>query len=234
MFHYQNLNDSKKPKIGGILRHGRAWWGRFHWEWSILWGWRLGLNIGGQHFSIRTPLATLYFTFNQDDEREAKEFELSFHDGAIWLRPWSNPWGSIPYCFHVDDFISGKRKHTLVEGEKLDILIPMPEGCYKATMTKETRTWKRSRWFAFTREMSDIKIPGGIPFQGKGENSYDCGDDGLYGIHSEGHDIPTAISTVVKSVLESRKRYGKTINVQNAEKNIIPLNMAEYEHSPKD
>jgi hypothetical protein len=93
----------------------------------------------------------------------------------------------------------------------------MPEGCYAAKMKKTRSVWKRPRlpWNSFDRLDADIRIEGGIPFQGKGENDYDCGDDGLWGTGCTGHNEAHAVAVVVESVLNSRKKYGTTGAVRN-------------------
>ena len=90
----------------------------------------------------------------------------------------------------------------------IPVVIPMPEGVYHGTAKIERRTWKRPLWFAFSRVSTTIDCPRGIPFAGKGENSWDCGDDGLFGWGAEGPSIEKAIARGVESVLESRRRYG--------------------------
>ena len=46
------------------------------------------------------------------------------------------------------------------------------------------------------------------PFEGKGENGWDCGEDGLYGCGSNGASIEHAIGTTVEKVLDTRRRRG--------------------------
>jgi DNA (cytosine-5)-methyltransferase 1 len=84
--------------------------------------------------------------------------------------------------------------------------VPMPEGKYPAVAKVERCTWKRPRWFGRTEIRAWLDIPKGIPHAGKGENSWDCGDDGLFGIG--GASIDDAIENARRSVLRSRERYG--------------------------
>lgn len=62
------------------------------------------------------------------------------------------------------------------------------------------------RWFKRTGQEVTLNIPKGIPFAGKGENSWDCGDDGLFGIG--GDSIDDAIRRAQEAVTERRRRYG--------------------------
>jgi hypothetical protein len=99
-------------------------------------------------------------------------------------------------------------KHD-VDYRPTKVPIPMPEGVYTAEFTRQRLCWMRPRWpFRKVRESIDINIPKGIPFAGKGENSWDCGDDGLYGTGSETWSQDAAIKRVQDYVAERRAKYG--------------------------
>ena len=149
--------------------------------------------------------------------KESREWGVSFHDWSMWWS-WANPtmeWKRsdpwwMRFSINFPHLLFGKMKYEMVEGEKRELVVPMPEGSYPATIQKQTRTWTRSRLPLWRRVRVDwsIEIPGGIPFSGKGENSWDCGDDGLWGT---GGDSPEgAVANAVKSVLRNRMRYGET------------------------
>jgi hypothetical protein len=57
---------------------------------------------------------------------------------------------------------------------------------------------------------ADVKIPGGIPHQGKGENAWDCGDDATFGLGCSARTVPEAIGEVVAVCLKDRRSYGET------------------------
>jgi hypothetical protein len=92
--------------------------------------------------------------------------------------------------------------------------VPLPEGAYPAEYKVEKRTWRHQRypgkvadWFGVrVRTDVSLSIPGGIPVEGKGENSYDCGMDGLFGCG--GATVEAAVANAVKSVMRDRNRYG--------------------------
>jgi hypothetical protein len=108
------------------------------------------------------------------------------------------------------DWVFGKTVCTVTHGRKHDILIHMPEGDYPAVAKYEWRCWTRPRWlFHRMRLSTDVDIPKGIPFQGKGENSWDCGDDGLFGSGCAGHDLEKAASTMREIVMHDRRKYGE-------------------------
>lgn len=93
------------------------------------------------------------------------------------------------------------------------ITIPMPEGVYPATIKTERRIWTRPRWpwwpLRMERVSHMIDCDIGVPFPGKGENSWDCGEDSLHGAGADGSEAD-AIGRFVASVLDNRRRYGGT------------------------
>ncbi len=122
-----------------------------------------------------------------------------------WWRDWALRWADI----------AGRTKAETIDGETGATVVPLPEGTYPAT-------WKRTeyvrRYVRFPGTLLDringpkrhhtvnIDIPGGIPVEGKGENSYDCGMDGLFGVN--GATVEDAVANAVRSVLRDRSRYG--------------------------
>lgn len=90
-------------------------------------------------------------------------------------------------------------------------VVPMPEGDYPGQLTLEWYTRRYVRWPGTllhpTRAQSwRLEIPDGIPHWGKGENSWDCGMDGLFG--TGGSTREGAIARAVESVMEMRRRHG--------------------------
>jgi hypothetical protein len=144
------------------------------------------------------------------DERECK---VSIHDWKIWVTPWGrkmewhtrDPWWVRGFTIEPAKLLGQQVADSRIVGRQ-DVIVPMPEGTYKATAT--TEEWIRGRRFWFKRRSSSVwlEIPKGIPHAGKGENSWDCGDDGLFGIG--GDTVEDAIGRAVASVLRDRRRYG--------------------------
>ena len=96
-----------------------------------------------------------------------------------------------------------------------DTVVPMPEGTYPATWTQEQREWRHRRPIGTwrdrllgvrTRTNVRLDISGGIPHEGKGENGWDCGMDGLFGCG--GATVADAVANAVRSVTRDRERYG--------------------------
>jgi hypothetical protein len=55
---------------------------------------------------------------------------------------------------------------------------------------------------------ASVDIPGGIPHPGKGENSWDCGMDGVYGLSCEATTVDEAVAAVHACATKNRERYG--------------------------
>lgn len=88
--------------------------------------------------------------------------------------------------------------------------IPLDGRTYPATVALEAWETRRARWpWAYRRRLSsNIEVPAPPRFAGKGENSWDCGDDGIYGMSSSELSPASVVGQYVKRVLENRERYG--------------------------
>ena len=199
----------------------------------IGWGVTIGGGDGGRDFGVTfaiPPLVTLYLTFDNAFARQVfewhvdrgsdRQISVSFHSHGMWYQVWVGSmasWSrSYPWCRwwrqgHVDFArLLGKEHYTTETLQaKIPITIPMPEGNYQGEAKIERQTWKRTLWFRRVRVSTWIDVPRGIPFSGKGENSWDCGDDGLFGCGINGVSIGTAIRHFQDSVFESRRKYGQ-------------------------
>jgi hypothetical protein len=124
---------------------------------------------------------------------------------------WSSktPWYRNGSWYPLDTIL-GKVRHrvirTVEENESVDV--PMTEGVYPTKIRILEEGWKRKYWFYETklkRCHADMWVP--IPHMGKGENSWDCGEDGTYGLCCMAKDIPEAVAKIVESSLRDRKKY---------------------------
>lgn len=120
-----------------------------------------------------------------------------------WSR--SNPKWWSTHVF-LDDFFLGEAKHSEVVLEARDALIPLPEKNYQARVEIVEASWARPRWFTKKLLRFHVEIPDGIPIPGKGENSWDCGDDATYGLTATGSTVSEAVAKVVASILRTRER----------------------------
>lgn len=162
------------------------------------------------------------------DRTPGRSIGFTCHDEAVWVSVWerddgswqsSDPWHWKVHRISPMGLLVGEQRTKRVSVESLgDVPIPMPEGVYTARAERvryETRRrwpWPVHRWQRICLE--DIKAADGtesIPFPGKGENSWDCGMDGLFSI-SHAQDVDTleeAIGETVADVMRTRlKRTG--------------------------
>lgn len=201
-------------------RHSRhcssveASWGRAHCHISLGfddehgWGFSLGIPPVAIWLRVGTPWPRL---------EHDRQFRLSVHDWALWWSIWRDPMGGwsreVPRwregSFHPRDVFLGKSRCTTTVLEERNVDIPMPEGSYPARAQLVEYAWKRRRWFAHRIKRVQIEIEKGIPHAGKGENSWDCGDNATFGITTGAcNNIPEGVGILVGSVLRSRVRYG--------------------------
>lgn len=151
------------------------------------------------------------------DERECR---VSFNDWTLRVNPWSksmewckaDPWWVRGISLNLPDILLGKHRYTCTTLSTFDIEIPMPEKTYPAKVTIEHRVWKRPLWFARIRRDASVAIPGGIPLPGKGENSWDCGMDGLFGYGCSSTKPEDIIAKGIQSVLKSRRKYAGSVS----------------------
>jgi hypothetical protein len=144
----------------------------------------------------------------------------TFHHNQFWWNlmqdpdEWcaTDPWwrrGTIDF----DNLLLGDAKiEDELLGDNHDVEIPMPEGTYRWTIQMKRRTIKR-RFSSHTLLMYDAKSLKGqhIPFPGKGENSWDCGPDGVHSVHGpaeHGDNVQKVIGKLVGNALHNRRRRG--------------------------
>lgn len=138
---------------------------------------------------------------------------------ALWWDVWHtrHEWKSTTPrwrhgSFHPLDAWFGRLSINTVERSTHDVLIPLAEKNYLAHVKLTDDTWTRARWprWPFTKQRfrCNVDIPGGIPVPGKGENSYDCGDDATFGLSADARTPEEAVAQVVQSVMNTRRRRG--------------------------
>lgn len=142
------------------------------------------------------------------------EFEVGFHHGmtaSVSLFSDTMGWkkSDWKWYWNIGDKLKGKYEVSKKIVEERDILVPMPEKAYPAHAILADWTWKYPRWKSQTIRRCEINIPGGIPFAGKGENSWDCGDDAVFGTTTgKVRNIPEAVGGLVGSILADRVKNG--------------------------
>ena len=197
-------------------------------------GWSLSIGGGdsgrdvGMVFAIPW-LLTLYVTLENAlakpivkwtvDQGETREIGCYFYAWAFWWHVWVDRSGSwqrgASWCrwyrqgsFHFAKLLGPQSYERSVLQDGIPVTIQMPEGSYVGKASVHRQRWKRLLWFATVREYTEIEVDGGIPFAGKGENSWDCGDDGLWSASVSGVSVDAAVANFKASVLKSRHRYG--------------------------
>jgi len=235
-FHGQNLNEDRAGNICGTwLKDHRAWF--YFWKLTIAWQvqffkWDhilLKFEWGGydnEDFGFTIGLPGFFFAldFNGILPKRWKNYNwerttgISIHNGTIYFSIWNDDsWSGQDkpkwqeFCFNYTDFFLGKAQYST---ETLSfnprVAVPMPEHNYWASVRIFQSTWKRSRWFVKRLTRTEIKLPKDkpIPVLGKGENSYDCGDDAIYSLTCPEVTEQNAVAALVQSALRTREKYG--------------------------
>lgn len=208
-----------------------------NWQWSLLKKGSLGFSIGtgtsDGHLSASLHLGRLgawYFNGagplfkpmawvqGKAFPRE-RELSLRMHYGLICWNLWTATMGRNAKarwrerCWNWQRFIGWMPQH--VRWETLEVVrtvVPMPEGTYDATVEIQRGTWRRRRLFSLMPKVHrfsyEITPDEPIPVPGKGENSWDCGDDHIHGQSGPGRTMHEAVSGLVDSAYRQRTQYG--------------------------
>lgn len=191
---------------------------------------RLSLSLGLIFFKAYLTLP--FFKFNI---KESLNSGFCFYENALvwsWMKKeWEcgargGQWYKSFY-FHIDDFVLGKSERLENEIAAVDdIYFKLGDKEFKINKIKweKNRSFRRHipyTLFHKTWYSLNIKIDKPPMHSGKGENSWDCGDDGTYGLSCAWkHAPPTwkyddvkfaaeiATSIYVEGVLKDAKRYG--------------------------
>ena len=145
---------------------------------------------------------------------------LYYYNNALWFSLWGDswesnrddPWWRKMYSFHFDDFFLGKSMYSCTEGVPLFELFEMDGKSYLCKATAQTQTWKRPRWRASLRKSIKISFDEQTSnppeFSGKGENSWDCGDDAIWCSSYNSDCIRGAVDLYKQDVMKNREKYG--------------------------
>lgn len=190
----------------------------------------LGLNVyAGRIGSLWMRLRAPWTRWARITDHDTDHWYESRHYG-LRAKPYNGCW--VRAQFGAYDGMGPKRRKwrepsfsprslfglnstETIEGESGMTNIPMPEGVYPATWQKITYVTRYTKSLGKLRDRilgprshTSIKldIPGGIPVEGKGENSWDCGMDGILG--TSGKTVEDAVANCVRSALRQRNQYG--------------------------
>lgn len=131
-----------------------------------------------------------------------------------WSR--SDPWW-MQQSFEWRRLFFGRDDCTTEVVDEGTCVVPMPEVNYPASW-KKTRYERRYQRLFFgrirdtllgprTHELVEVEPGKAIPVPGKGENSWDCGDDGIWALTAPG-SVEEVIGKLVGDALRTRRRYG--------------------------
>ncbi len=237
-FHWQSLAD--RPGQWKYA-HGRCWLAIFSYffrfEWT-LWSNHLHAytEVGGDEDQLQVSLAIPPFAFwlamqvpwkswiRRWVPERTRTMKLSMFEWSISLVLWerdgewrrADPWWIRGASLDLKDFFLGKSKYTSTEtAPQQRIRVGLDNRTYEGTAKFERATWKRPWWFTLTRDSVWINMDQGhgLPHAGKGENSYDCGDDALCGFGVNGTCVEAAIQHGIETVMEYREKYGTPASV---------------------
>lgn len=148
----------------------------------------------------------------------------------LWIKLWyadpAEHWGEDRNRFRWQciswDWMRtffGRRDYEMkVISDWEPVEVALPEATYSGQFRVVQRTWWRSRWpKKLIKCEGEIRMDKGAPFPGKGENSWDCGDDAIMGMSGP----PTKAETIgayVVATLRNRERYGGSVAWRPREK----------------
>lgn len=97
--------------------------------------------------------------------------------------------------------------------------VPGDDREYEAVLTGEEATWKRPRawWMSNRWRGYDIRVDHPPMHQGKGEDSWNMDDDGIFGMSSQADSPEGAVWDYVRAVERDRSRYGMPTASQASE-----------------
>lgn len=206
--------------------HGQVnWWGSFchvtaevddeGWKFSVAFPpLAIWLSIDG--FGLWKPQRLSEWQGQSMWLTDRREFRFAVHDWTVWLTPWgrwgewrkTDPWWIRGVSLDARKMLGRQRYAIETLRDGIEVAIPMPEGVYRGTARVRRQTWKRPLWFAQAHVSTEVTADRCVPHAGKGENGWDCGDDGLVSCSVAGDDVGKAVGHFVGSVLSRRQRYG--------------------------
>jgi hypothetical protein len=189
----------------------------------------IGIWITFENFLPKSWYPTYESQFGNGTLGCEKEISIQFHNSALWWCFWKDD----DYSFHkswrkgvfnFNDFFKGKHDCIWNELERKQFVLPFFEGNYNVEVVRKQRVDTWQRWF--TKKSISFEVLAGyyengtfkakpIPVEGKGENSWDCDEDGTYSMSFAGQpynkqnkNCYDAALYFWNSMMQSRERYG--------------------------
>lgn len=196
----------------------------------------LGVWITFQNFIPNSWYPQRKSSYNSEPLPDERALKIYWFEWAIWWNLWmpEDEWNSTDPkwrrgSIHFDRLLMGKHS---CEWQNLDggkFVLPFFEGVYEVEVIKKLRIDSFTRWFTRKSISFEVKCDAGVPHEGKGENSYDQGEDCTFAINFPGSRTKTntlyqAALYFWHSCMETRERYGSARWVPRAYSG-TPLNV---------
>lgn len=222
-----------KPELDLLLRFGQGSM-RLHVgilglaSWWLTVGVKRGLfsslMVEERVFGIRLgyigDLAWIYLAFDEESDsagmldyyRRKKQAGESLYFGGNRVQLTQGV--RLKVRLRLRDWSLGRKVYEKTELRREPVAIPLDGREYEGVWTLTRETWKRPRWPFLSHERvgSWIDVEHPPAFSGKGENSWDCGDDAIFGCGSKALTPAVAVGDYIKAVLRNRERYGAPSN----------------------
>lgn len=167
-----------------------------------------------------------------------KEIGWAFHGGTLFWTVWKDPshWSRSDGWRHSSvnfvNWVLGKTIYSEDDLSTTQTVVAMPEATYPVEVTLQRARWSRPRGFfgigekEIRRAQVDVLDANGdkssIPVPGKGENSWDCGEDGTWSVALPAATVPEALAGLIESVLRTRERHGGSVNWRPSSPRALP------------
>jgi len=147
-----------------------------------------------------------------------RHIQVSFHNGAAWFDIMTDPfsWSSKgskwrSFSINPSDIIFGRMKYKSEDIETVHVPFAMPEAHYTLTVRRFRSTWWRPRfpWWKIRLLRAEVEPSNPVPVPGKGENSWDCGDDAIHSLTTPAKTVGEAVGSFFDSVDRQRSKHGR-------------------------
>lgn len=230
----QDKREQARPRFwshGSLEKRGFRWWlhrGRdtFSIECSLF---HAGLKMYGFSVDENDEAATLglylwpvlvwlsFSRWSSAREHTVTEIKINFADEIRFRISWRaddhhspHRWGWSWSVSVLDKLLGSPVYRADPHPTEFIGEVKMPERGYACTGRIARDSWRRPRWFRRTVVRAHVKMNTGeqIPIPGKGENSWDCGEDANYSQTFPAKTIEEALAHVAADAMRTREKRG--------------------------
>lgn len=221
-YYYTNVYADPDGKAKRVFEAQTSIGGRHRWL-----GFHFGTSDMNGDFSLSVGLwfASVYTHFGGYKSRKNRELSLCYYPDAEGIggdfgyfswRVWTDPhsWrSSTPRwregMWHIAESVFGQHRYSdELLGDTQTATVKMPEASYTVKCTPKRSMWT---WPRFKKPMvknyMEVEAESGIPVPGKGENSWDCGDDAIFSTAFETDSVEEAARLFGERAMQRRKKY---------------------------